>query len=124
MPLLDVTTDIFSDPYLIDTFLVTRSTQSVDSHGEASDLQTIIPMVYGVVAPADNSVIAKFPEGEVQHGDIVIYTTFALTDGRGKADFDVVTWHGNTYQVKSTNDWSAFGPGYIEAVCTLNVVSQ
>lgn len=123
MPLLDVT-DVLTDPYFEDTFSVTRNIQSMTTGGDAIDTQTLIPIVRGVVNAVGNSIIDKFPEGEVSHGDIVIYTTFPLTDGKGNRDFDIVTWHGETYQVKSTSDWSAFGQGYIEAVCTLNRVSQ
>src|ERR1700720_836145 len=100
MPMLDVVPDIFGDLNCIDSFLVTRNIQTVTSGGRAVDTPTVIPLIYGVVMPVDNSVIDKFPEGEVRHGDIVIYTTFALTDGHGGSDYDVVTWNGDTYQVK------------------------
>lgn len=123
MPLLDVVSDVLSDPNFIDSFLVTRNIQTVGVDGNAVDEPTVIPNVYGVVMPVDSAVIQKFPQGEIEHGDIVIYTTFRLSDGKGTHDFDIVTWNGETYQVKSTNDWSRYGPGYMEAVCTLNVVN-
>jgi galactose-6-phosphate isomerase len=123
MPLLDVVTDVLSDPNFIDSFSVMRNVQAITSGGMAVDTPTIIANVYGVVMPVDNSVIDKFPQGEIEHGDIVIYTRYRLTDGYGTSDFDIITWNGETYQVKSVNDWSRYGPGYIEAVCTLNEVN-
>ncbi len=124
MPLLDVVTDVLSDPNFIDSFSVTRNIQTITPLGRAVDTPTVIAKVYGVVMPVDNSIIDKFPQGEIEHGDIIIYTRFRLTDGGGASDFDIVTWNGATYQVKSTNDWSRYGPGYMEAICTLNVVSN
>jgi hypothetical protein len=30
---------------------------------------------------------------------------------------DLVVWHGDSFLVKHVEDWSAFGPGFILAVC-------
>jgi len=123
MPLLDVVTDVLFDPDFIDVFSVTRASQTMTTGGMAEDTSTVVSPVYGVVEAPNDSNLAKFPEGESLHGSIVIHTTFRLTAGQGSSDFDIVTWNGRTYQVVDVSDWSRYGQGYIEAVCTLNKVS-
>ena len=122
MPSLDVT-DILTDPDFADTFTVTRSIQTVSTGGMASNALSVLTGVSGVVTANDNVELLKMPDGEILSGSITIITKFRLTDGGGTQDADVITWHGRTYQVKTIGDWSGFGAGFIEAICTLNVVS-
>lgn len=122
MPDLDVT-DILSDPDFSDTFTVTRFVQSISDGGIASNTPTVFSNILGVVTANDNIDLLKMPDGEILNGSITIHTTFRLTNGDGATDADIITWHGRTYQVRTIGDWSGFGPGFISAVCTLNVVS-
>jgi galactose-6-phosphate isomerase len=122
LPSLDIT-DILADPDFADKFNVTRYTQTITSGGMATNTPAVIYNVSGVVTANDNIELLKMPDGELLSGSITIITKFRLTDGSGALDADVVTWHGRTYQVKTIGDWSGWGAGFIEAVCTLNVVS-
>jgi galactose-6-phosphate isomerase len=122
MPSLDVT-DILTDPDFADTFNVTRSIQTISPGGMASNSSILIANVSGVVTANDDIDLLKMPDGELLSGSITIITKFRLTNGSGAIDADVVTWHGRTYQVKTIGDWSGWGAGFIEAICTLNVVS-
>jgi len=116
MPLIDVS-QLLHDPDFTTTFVVARGTQTVDSHGRASETRTTSTQT-GVVYPASGNKLIRTPEGENIIGDITIVTQFQLTEGDGASNqADLVTWNGRTYTVVNTNDYSQYGNGFIEAVC-------
>lgn len=118
MALLDVT-EVLIDPDFMDTGLVcTRNTQTVGPNGLAINTPTLFPFA-GVVTNDNGDVLNRIAEGERNVADIVVHTTFVLTDGRGNVSTDLVSWRGEQYTVKSVIDYSHFGRGFVSASCKL-----
>ena len=118
MPLLDVT-EILSDPDFADTITVTRSVETVDTHGRPQTSPETFPNVTAVVTAGQGDILKYFPEMANISGAVLIHTTFLLTSASETTQADIVTWQGRDYQVTGLNDWSTFGAGFIMAVGTL-----
>ncbi len=118
MPLLDVS-DVLDDPMFRDDGLsVERTTRTVNDSGNGVDTTTVMPLS-GVVTSAAGSLLMRVPEGE-RNGDwISIHTRFRLIDGEGEFTADIVTWMGKRWTVYSTNDYSRYGSGFVQALCQL-----
>lgn len=119
MPWLDLS-DVIIDPFLADNFAVIRRMQSVSQHGET--LITIMGTfsAIGVITPTGNNSLVRADAYESQADSIQIITMFRL---RGAAQDvaginwqpDLVQWNGNTYQLKTLNDFTRFGAGFVQA---------
>ncbi|WYX08221.1 hypothetical protein WJ973_23650 [Achromobacter xylosoxidans] len=118
MPLLDVT-EVLLDPDFLDTSLVcTRQTQTTNEYGEAVNAQEAIPFS-GVVTSDQGDILDRIAEGSRIKGSILICTKFTLIPGTAGRDADLVTWQGRQYTVSNVNDYTTYGPGFVEAVCDL-----
>lgn len=126
MPLLDVS-DILDDPDFQTDFLVTRTTQTVQSNGMANNAVATTTQ-YGVVTMDDGTLNKRFPDLERVEGAILIHTRFRLTDGTTSATPgvtippDVIDWPstgGRKYTVHYVDNYSQYGAGFICAICTL-----
>lgn len=119
MPWLDLS-DVITDPFLADTFVVVRRMQIVNGQGET----VIIPMgnfgAVGVVTPTGNNSLVRAEAYESQADSIQIITMFRLR-GASKDTAginwqpDLVQWNGITYLIKTLNDFTRFGAGFIQA---------
>lgn len=121
MPTIDVS-EVLTDPDFLDSFTVTRTTESLTNGINTPTTQTFENVV-GVVTADSHLNLQWTPEGTLVAGAITIYTQFRLTNGGGDVQADCVTWHGNSYTVENTNDWTGYGQGFIVATCTLNQVN-
>jgi galactose-6-phosphate isomerase len=103
---------------LMDKFQVLRRTETVNLLGRVAQpppIQTFnnIPGTIGPTSPND---LARLPDLDLSKSTLSAVTTFRL---RGPAPGflpDHVIWHGDTYQVMSVNDFSAYGGGFVQAV--------
>lgn len=119
MPWLDVT-EVTLDPFLSDVITVIRRMQTVDVHGNVQIITMGSYNAVGVVTPTDNNSLTRAEAYESQADSIRIITTFRL---RGAAQDiagvnwqpDLVQWNGNTYLIKSLNDYTRFGAGFVDA---------
>jgi galactose-6-phosphate isomerase len=108
---------VLANPDFVDSTLTcTRSTQSVDSTGIASNAQTVTPFS-GVVAGGKGTTLRREGEGARVTGGIQIFTSFTLRDGRSGGDADVVAWCGRQYTVVNVQDYSTYG--FVAADCEL-----
>jgi len=124
MPMINVSVALTS-PMLVDTFTVKRRVQTVGTNGRATTTNTPTTGVSGVVYPSDNNDLQRLGDMQVTGKAITVITQFALRgeseeSGTPEVQFqpDIVTWHGNSFVVKHLEDWGAFGPGFVLAVCT------
>ncbi len=120
MPFLDVT-DVLSYPDFQTTFGVIRTATNVSNLGET----VLTPQNYfvsGVVEPASTKELERLPEAERLSGTIRIFTTFRLSDGDETITADVVVWNGRQYTVKTVDDFSEFGRGYIDALASASSI--
>mgnify|MGYP001548635201 CR=1 FL=1 len=120
-PLINVSAAITS-PMLADQFAVIRRQQTVGTNGRASFITTNVPNLSGVVYPSSKNDLERFPNFQVTGKTITVITRFAL---RGESEVavtdyapDIVQWHGDSFVVAALEDWSAFGPGFVFALCS------
>lgn len=118
MPLLDVTEVLF-DPDFADTLVCIRQTQTVDDDGIATNVTQSMPFI-GVVTADRGKELARLAAGSHVSGSILVHTAFRLTNG-GPAgrDSDHIVWNGDEYIVKSIDDYSTYGMGFLCASCDL-----
>lgn len=121
MPLLDID-EILSDPDFADDIVVTRSQRSVDQTGRTVDVPGTY-FTYGNVQPAREIQLVQIPDNERVGSFISIVTPFRLFALTATTAPDQVTWNNLLYRVKIVRDWSAYGRGFVEAICELTTLT-
>lgn len=126
MPFLDVL-DAF-DTNTVDVFSVYRRNQTVDNYGRAQILPLVINGVYGVVTAAGPNDIKREEDKQYMDKSIVIVTRWRLqgpspsvTDpvtGQPSPERqpDVIKWGGSYFLIIQLDDYSSYGPGFVQAV--------
>jgi len=129
MPELDVG-ELTVDPDLAGTrFIVVRRKETVNTFGErTSGIERFYPT--GQVTPTGNNSLTREEAYQFGAKSIQVITRFLLhhiaTDrGRVRYDPDIVIWRGDSFVVKSIDDYSEFGAGMIVAECaSIDYVDQ
>lgn len=122
MPLLDVS-ELIGDPDFTRQIIVRRRALANNDKGRAQLVLGPPQTIDAIVYPASGSRLVPSPEGTMESGDIMVVTKFRLTEGSGSTDADIVTIDGVGYTVFNTNDFAAFGAGFIVATCRQNRVN-
>ena len=126
MPMMNLSAAL-TNPYTLDHFSVTRQTEVVDNAGFSEITTQLFSGVQGVVYAAQMSTTNLLMNMSHTPKIIQVITTFGLI---GESDIitgmvtatmqpDIVVWHGNNYKVMSVEDYSSYGPGYINATAVL-----
>lgn len=121
MPDIDVSDLLFDPDIAGTTFDVIRRQETVGANGVASVAPTTFEDVVGSITPTgDNSLVRE--EGySTQSNTIKVITTFRLRgpskDAGHNFQPDIVVWNGTNYEVKSLNEFTPFGAGFVEADC-------
>ena len=107
---------------LNDRFDVVRRTEIVGRDGrvQRDTLPVTFPGVRGVVGPAAPNDMDRTSDLDLSRSTLTAITTFRLQGPSPGKLPDHVMWHGNSYQVLAVNDYSAYGPGFVQA--TLQMV--
>lgn len=121
MPFIDVT-DIILDPMIAgEVFTVIRSVETVNNYGESVvTYQTLSGA--GSVTPTGANSLVREEAYQTQAKTIRVVTTFALR-GASKDENgvsyqpDIVVWRGNHFIVKSMDDFSQYGSGFVDVEC-------
>lgn len=128
MPELDVS-ELTIDPDLAATqFLVIRRVQVMNAFGERTNqVQRFAP--FGQVAPTGDNSLVREDSYQMAGKSIQVITAFRLRmaakDNATTYDPDIVIWRGDSYVVKSVEDYSQFGAGMIVAECgSIDYVDQ
>jgi hypothetical protein len=121
MPLINQSVAL-TNPMSMDQFAVVRRQQVVGNNGRATFNTTNVPNLSGVVYPSTKNDLERFPNFQVAGKTITVITRYALrseSEASG-TDFapDIVQWHGDNFLVKELEDWSAYGPGFVLAICS------
>lgn len=124
MPDIDVT-DLLSDPDIAgDEFTVKRRQETVNTFGR-SVVATVPLDACGPVFPAGDNSLIRQDAFDAEANTITVVTEFRLRgpskSGGLQFKADLVEWprqSGNHYIVRTTNDFSRYGAGMIEAECT------
>ena len=118
MPLLDVN-DAF-DPSFMDDIVVIRRSQTINAVGRGVDTpQTFSAQAVVVAASPDD--LQRVPEEEWMNKTISITTAFrlqgpAIDEAGNITDADQILWHNSVYVIRSLDDFSGYGRGFVNAV--------
>ena len=125
MAQIDLSNGPLASVMLCSTFTVLRRVQVVNTLGESTNPNTqSIPGVPGVVTSATPDDLARHPEIEMTSKAISITTSFPLrsvfsqSSGTNQYLPDIVIWNGSNFVVRAVDDYSTYGPGFINAIAT------
>ena len=103
--------------YLVmDKFDVVRRTEIVGNNGRVTTTEVTFPGMIGTVGPAGARELDRLHDLDLSKSTLSIVTTFRLQNTSPGRLPDWVVWHGDTYQVMSAQDYTAFGAGFVQAV--------
>jgi hypothetical protein len=114
MPTLDVN-DAF-DPSFIDTFTVLRRVQVLNQYGRI-DIQIQQFEADGVVVPTSPNDLQRLPDLQYMNKSISIYTQCLLQGPTPGHQPDEILWHGSQFIVRSLDDYSGYGRGFLMVIC-------
>jgi hypothetical protein len=117
-------TDVLLDPAIAgERFTVLRRKETVNDLGVASWEWLTFPEVIGSVTPTGDQSLVREEAYQVSAKTMLVITEFRLRgpskDAAG-ANYqpDIVVWNGNYYLVRSVDDFSRYGAGFVQAECT------
>jgi len=97
---------LMDDPDFINTFEVTRYTETIDNNGRVVANTPGKQLIHGSVQAASGRTLRIMPEMSTVNGSIEIYTRFRLTTASDTTMADVVTWQGRKYEVVTVVPWT------------------
>lgn len=118
MATIDVS-ELLSDPDFESSFEVIRSIETVGSDGRAVFTTTDFDAC-GVIQPASGRSLQLLPDSVRIEGAIQIWTQQTLHMNDGDHSADIIKWQHRHYIVSNIQDFSNYGEGYLQAVCTLH----
>ena len=116
---------VLDRPHFQTTFDLIRTVQTV-VNGRAVNTPADPVTVSGVVTQGSGDQLVRDAQGERIQGNITIVSRTALVDGQGTNTADRVRWpsgSGRYYTVTLTSDYSQYGAGFYEAICTAEAVA-
>jgi galactose-6-phosphate isomerase len=121
MPLMDMSAAL-AETQFQDSFTVVQRQQVVSNAGIGSMVATNFPNVSGVVYPSDENDLQRLPDYSIQMKAFTVFTQFALR-GESEAEDeefepDILLWNGDSFLVRTIEDYSNFGAGFVKAICT------
>lgn len=122
MPYIDVTDVLVSLDIACQEFYVLRRRETVNEHGESvKDVETIGPLTGACQPLGDNSMVRE-EAYTTQNNGLSVWSTFRMystsrTNDGTTYQPDLILYDGNTYLVKTLNDWTAWGAGFTQADC-------
>lgn len=123
MPNLDVS-DVLLDPDFAETLTVTRRTVTLVKGRATFTSSTVSPAPIGVVIPQSDVPMQRGPDQQHLPRLFQVHTPYRLR-GPSKDPVtgndlppDLIIWNGDTLVVNKVQDFSHFGPGFIQADCS------
>lgn len=108
MALLGVSELMWDPDFITAVTLLTRSA-TINNYGETSITETSSTVAI-VLQPASAKELARLPEGERTGEIVAAYYSGILTPG------DVISSGGVRYIVRSVEQWTMWGAGYVKAL--------
>ena len=121
MPTIDMS-DALNEASFQDTFTVIQRQQTVGSNGIGALVPTNFPNVSGAIYPSDQNDLERLPDYSLQMKAFTVFTQFALR-GESEAEGeefepDILIWNGDSFLVRTIEDYSNYGAGFVKAICT------
>lgn len=122
MPEIDVTDVLLDSDVAGEDFTYARRPETVTQAGRGVRALQVYPGV-GSIQPIEDNSMARTEDYDAAANTIQIITMTRLrsvSQDQGGNQFaaDIVTWKGNSYVVKTVEDFSQYGAGYVRAVAT------
>lgn len=121
MNLYNIAAPIISSVKPIESFIVLRRMENVDSFGRSQATITRLP-ASGSIMPSGDNTLARDENFQTQGNTVTVITAFKLR-GPSKDTLsrryqpDVIEWRGSHYIVNTLNDYSGGGGGWVECEC-------
>lgn len=122
MPAIDVTGVLFSLGIANQLITVIRREENVDNHGR-SKITTTTLTGRGAIQPLGDNSLLRDECFATQKSGISVWSTLRIRGltkdpANGKIyQPDLILFNGNYYEVRSPDDWTPFGAGYVKADC-------
>jgi galactose-6-phosphate isomerase len=113
MPQLDVT-DILLDPEFAERFTVLRRTEIVTSFGKSVVTSQELSAI-GVITAGPDDRLTREADYQAMTKSIVIVTKFPLRGPAPGFQADIILWHGDKFLISLLDDYSGYGPGFVQA---------
>jgi hypothetical protein len=120
---IDVT-DVLLDPMIAgERFTVLRRRELVNNLGVAEWQWETFPNIIGSVTPTGDQSLVRDEGFQAQAKTILVITAFKLRgeskdEARRNYQPDVVVWNENYYMVRTVDDYSRYGAGFVQAECS------
>jgi hypothetical protein len=115
-PQLNVNIVLFN-PLFMDDFIVVRRSSSVDPDGRVQSDDVQIPTT-GVVQPSGENTQERPKQYATGRKSCLVITQYRLREQSEGFLPDLVIWRGDTYLVQTIEDFTNYGPGFVQAYCT------
>lgn len=122
MPLLDPGSPVLSSPMLIGTFSVRRRNSTVSQGGRNKTSDTLIEDLPGVVYPSGNNSNDRTEDASTGFKSIEVISQFRLQSQVERLIPDIVLWRGGEFIVRTVDDYTPYGAGWIQATCTTDKI--
>lgn len=106
------------DPMFADKFTVIRNKENRSRFGEVIKEPQRFEGLIGAVYPTGSNSLTREEAYQQQAKTITVVTKFRLQGPSPGFQPDTVEWRGSLFIVKSLNDYTQDGAGFIEAECT------
>lgn len=114
MPWLDMS-DALTEPNFSDTIVVHRTAVTVNDFGESAETVRVISNIIAVVNTPGPNDLVRSPEADSSNKTLTIVTKFRLQTATPGYKPDIVLWHGDTFIITKSDDYSTYGRGFIQA---------
>jgi len=104
------------DISFLDSFLIIRRTQLITQFGRVQMIERRYTGI-GVVVAASPNDLQRVPEMQYHNKSITIYTQWRLQGPAPNMQPDEIIWHGSQYLVRTLDDYSGYGRGFITVTC-------
>jgi hypothetical protein len=121
VPDIDISDILLDSAIAGEQFTIIRRMETVNNYGERTSASHHILAIGSITPTGENSLVRE--DGyQTQTKTIKVITGFLLrgpsNSQLGKSfDPDIIQWRGDSYVVKTLNDYSQYGGGMIEADC-------
>jgi hypothetical protein len=121
MPLLDPSTDVIGDPNLFDLFNVRRQVVQMEA-GRTKHVDELIEAQSGIIGPVGYNRNTRTKSSARSVSNWLVITRFRLRKQAAGILPDIVLYADMELLVVDVNDYARFGPGWVEATCSNELV--
>ncbi len=115
--MMDVLSDLLSDPSFVRPVTILRREETVDEHGIGSTQERPL-QIFAVVTTSPGGPLSSTPDARRQPASLILHTASLLRGAEAEHQPDVVVHLGQRYEIVEVRDWRHLG-GFIRAEARL-----